>query len=37
MHWVVEAGAFEALIGSSSEDIKLKKEFTVTKQLPVFN
>jgi beta-glucosidase len=37
MHWVVEAGAFEALIGSSSEDIKLKKEFTVTKQLPVSN
>jgi len=27
MHWVVELGSFEVLIGSSSEDIKLKSEF----------
>ena len=27
MHWIVEPGAFEVLIGSSSENIKLKGEF----------
>ena len=27
MHWVVEPGLFEVLIGASSEDIKLKKVF----------
>ena len=30
MVWRVEPGKFEALIGSSSADIKLKKEFTIT-------
>jgi len=30
MHWVVEPGVFEIQIGSSSEDIKLKKEFTIS-------
>ena len=29
MVWRVEPGKFEALIGSSSADIKLKKEFTI--------
>jgi len=29
MNWTVEAGKFEVMIGNSSEDIKLKKEFTV--------
>jgi beta-glucosidase len=29
MNWVVEAGRFEVLIGSSSEDIKLKREFVI--------
>jgi len=27
MHWIVEPGSFEVMIGSSSEDIKLKGEF----------
>lgn len=31
MKWTVEPGKFEVMIGSSSEDIKLKKEFTVAK------
>ncbi len=30
MNWTVEPGDFEAMIGSSSEDIKLKKGFTIT-------
>jgi len=29
MHWVVEPGKFEVLIGSSTEDIKLKNEFII--------
>jgi beta-glucosidase len=29
MHWVVEAGEFEALLGSSSVDIRLKKSFVI--------
>jgi beta-glucosidase len=29
MRWVVEPGVFEVLIGSSSEDIKVKKQFTI--------
>jgi beta-glucosidase len=31
MNWVVESGKFEVLVGSSSEDIKLKREFEITK------
>jgi len=31
MNWTVEPGKFEVMIGNSSEDIRLKKEFTVTK------
>lgn len=31
MNWTVEPGKFIVMIGSSSEDIKLKKEFTVIK------
>lgn len=30
MKWTVEPGKFQVMIGNSSEDIKLKKEFTVT-------
>lgn len=31
MKWTVEPGKFEVMIGNSSEDIKLKKEFAVIK------
>jgi beta-glucosidase len=31
MNWTVEPGKFQVMIGSSSEDIKLKKEFVVEK------
>jgi beta-glucosidase len=31
MHWVVEPGIFQVLIGASAEDIKLKKEFELLK------
>jgi beta-glucosidase len=31
MNWTVEPGEFQVMIGNSSEDIKLKKEFTVIK------
>jgi beta-glucosidase len=30
MKWVVEPGTFEVWIGSSSEDIRLKKKFEMT-------
>jgi len=29
MNWTVEPGTFQVWIGASSEDIKLKKSFTV--------
>ena len=30
MKWIVEPGKFQVMIGNSSEDIRLKNEFTVT-------
>jgi beta-glucosidase len=29
MNWTVEPGKFQVMIGSSSEDIKLKAEFEI--------
>jgi beta-glucosidase len=29
MNWVVETGSFEVMIGSSSEDIRVKKKFII--------
>ena len=29
MHWVLESGAYDILIGSSSEDIRFKKQFII--------
>ena len=29
MHWVLEPGAYDILIGSSSEDIRIKKQFKI--------
>jgi beta-glucosidase len=31
MNWTVEPGKFQVMIGASSEDIKLRKEFEVEK------
>ncbi|WP_022823839.1 glycoside hydrolase family 3 N-terminal domain-containing protein [Hymenobacter norwichensis] len=35
MEWVVEPGAFTALVGASSEDIRLKAQFQVAKAIKV--
>jgi beta-glucosidase len=29
MHWTVEPGKFKAMVGSSSVDIRLEKEFVI--------
>jgi beta-glucosidase len=31
MNWIIEPGMFDAMIGSSSEDIRLRGEFEVVK------
>jgi beta-glucosidase len=33
MNWVVEKGDFTVLVGASSDDIRQKKDFTLTRDL----